>query len=66
MFEVSAFHVIRFCFGFPETLRLWSPGAFLDRICEKDYNLGKANSKSTKDYIVSILLNEYALQYTKL
>ncbi|CAG9785905.1 unnamed protein product [Diatraea saccharalis] len=35
-----------------EVLRLWSPGVALDRICNKDYNIGKANEKCDKDYII--------------
>uniref|UniRef100_A0A2H1VYP7 unspecific monooxygenase n=1 Tax=Spodoptera frugiperda TaxID=7108 RepID=A0A2H1VYP7_SPOFR len=32
-----------------EILRLWPPGFVLDRICHKDYNLGKPNPKAEKD-----------------
>nr|ARI68318.1 CYP9A112 [Mythimna separata] len=35
-----------------ELLRLWPPGVALDRICTKDYNLGKPNEKAEKDFIV--------------
>ncbi|NP_001341723.1 cytochrome P450 CYP9A17v2 [Helicoverpa armigera] len=35
-----------------ELLRLWPPGAALDRICTKDYNLGKPNDKAKHDFIV--------------
>ncbi|XP_059057973.1 cytochrome P450 9e2-like [Achroia grisella] len=35
-----------------EVLRLWPPAIGLDRVCIKDYNLGKPNSKSTEDYII--------------
>ncbi|CAH2105979.1 unnamed protein product [Euphydryas editha] len=35
-----------------EVLRLWPPGLALDRMCVKDYNLGKPNSKATEDYII--------------
>ncbi|CAH0723083.1 unnamed protein product, partial [Brenthis ino] len=35
-----------------EVLRLWPPGLVLDRLCVKDYNLGKPSSESTKDYII--------------
>ncbi|XP_013135366.1 PREDICTED: cytochrome P450 9e2-like [Papilio polytes] len=35
-----------------EVLRLWPPGVTMDRLCVKDYNLGKCNEKSTKDYVV--------------
>lgn len=27
----------------------------LDKICNKDYNMGRANEKASKDFIVSIL-----------
>nr|QPF77609.1 cytochrome P450 monooxygenase CYP9A124 [Ostrinia furnacalis] len=35
-----------------EVLRFWSAGVALDRVCNKDYNLGKPNSQATEDYIV--------------
>ncbi|CAD0254266.1 unnamed protein product [Spodoptera exigua] len=35
-----------------ELLRFWPPALALDRICTKDYNLGKPNSKAEKDYII--------------
>ncbi|XP_063381275.1 uncharacterized protein LOC134667798 [Cydia fagiglandana] len=35
-----------------ELLRLWTPGIALERICTKDYNLGRPNDKATKDYII--------------
>ncbi|XP_052740407.1 uncharacterized protein LOC112053802 [Bicyclus anynana] len=35
-----------------EVLRIWPPGLALDRVCVKDYNLGKPNDKATKDYII--------------
>ncbi|KAM3966419.1 cytochrome P450 9e2-like isoform 1-T3 [Aphomia sociella] len=35
-----------------EVLRLWPPAVVLDRICVKEYNLGKPNSKATEDYII--------------
>ncbi|KAM3960575.1 cytochrome P450 9e2-like [Aphomia sociella] len=35
-----------------EVLRLWPPGLALDRMCIKDYNLGRPNSTATKDYII--------------
>ncbi|KAM3960574.1 cytochrome P450 9e2-like [Aphomia sociella] len=35
-----------------EVLRLWPPGLGLDRMCIKDYNLGKPNNTATKDYII--------------
>nr|BAM73826.1 cytochrome P450 [Bombyx mori] len=35
-----------------EVLRLWPPVIALDRICVKDYNLGKPNDKSKEDFII--------------
>ncbi|CAH1645259.1 unnamed protein product [Spodoptera littoralis] len=35
-----------------ETIRLWPPGIVLDRICTKDYNMGKPNPQAEKDYIL--------------
>ncbi|CAG9785987.1 unnamed protein product [Diatraea saccharalis] len=35
-----------------ESLRLWTPAVILDRICTKDYNLGKPNDLATQDYII--------------
>ncbi|CAH0397698.1 unnamed protein product [Chilo suppressalis] len=35
-----------------EVLRLWPAAIALDRLCNKDYNLGKPNDKCEKDYIV--------------
>ncbi|XP_022830610.1 cytochrome P450 9e2-like [Spodoptera litura] len=35
-----------------ETLRLWPPAVTLDRICTKDYNMGKPNPKAEKDVIL--------------
>ncbi|XP_039754300.1 uncharacterized protein LOC120629425 [Pararge aegeria] len=35
-----------------EVLRMWPPGLALDRLCVKDYNLGRPNDKSTTDYII--------------
>ncbi|CAB3252953.1 unnamed protein product [Arctia plantaginis] len=35
-----------------EILRRWSPGLGLDRLCVKDYNMGKPNETSKEDYIV--------------
>ncbi|KAJ8728454.1 hypothetical protein PYW08_016839 [Mythimna loreyi] len=35
-----------------EVLRLWPAGVALDRVCDKDYNLGKPNDKAEKDYII--------------
>ncbi|KAM3966423.1 cytochrome P450 9e2-like [Aphomia sociella] len=35
-----------------EILRMWPPAMALDRVCIKDYNLGKPNNKATKDYII--------------
>ncbi|KAG6461827.1 cytochrome P450 9e2 [Manduca sexta] len=34
-----------------ETLRLWPPAVILDRLCIKDYNMGKPNNKADKDFI---------------
>ncbi|XP_075973978.1 cytochrome P450 9e2-like [Anticarsia gemmatalis] len=35
-----------------EVLRLWPPAIGMDRLCIKDYNMGKPNSKSEEDYII--------------
>ncbi|XP_046959632.1 probable cytochrome P450 9f2 isoform X2 [Vanessa cardui] len=35
-----------------EVLRLWPPGYGLDRICVKDYNMGKPNCDTKDDFIV--------------
>ncbi|CAG9785902.1 unnamed protein product [Diatraea saccharalis] len=35
-----------------EALRLWPAALGLDRVCTKDYNLGRANDKCDKDYII--------------
>ncbi|KAJ8728458.1 hypothetical protein PYW08_016843 [Mythimna loreyi] len=35
-----------------ELLRLWPPGIALDRVCTKDYNLGKPNENAEEDFIV--------------
>ncbi|XP_028160711.1 uncharacterized protein LOC114353086 [Ostrinia furnacalis] len=35
-----------------EVLRLWPAAMQLDRVCLKDYNLGKPNSGATQDYII--------------
>ncbi|CAH1645261.1 unnamed protein product [Spodoptera littoralis] len=35
-----------------EVLRFWPPALALDRLCTKDYNVGKPNAKAEKDYIV--------------
>nr|QPF77610.1 cytochrome P450 monooxygenase CYP9A151 [Ostrinia furnacalis] len=35
-----------------ELMRMWGPGFMVDRICIKDYNLGKPNKNSTEDYII--------------
>nr|QZP43566.1 cytochrome P450 monooxygenase CYP9A198 [Ephestia elutella] len=35
-----------------EVLRLWPPALALDRVCIKDYNLGRANDNTEKDYII--------------
>lgn len=39
---------------FSELFRFWPIGVDMDRICTKDFNLGKPNDKATSDYIVSI------------
>ncbi|XP_026318088.1 cytochrome P450 9e2-like [Hyposmocoma kahamanoa] len=35
-----------------ETLRLWPPSVFLDRYCNKDYNIGKPNEQASDDYVI--------------
>ncbi|CAG9785903.1 unnamed protein product [Diatraea saccharalis] len=35
-----------------EVLRFWPAAIALDRVCTKDYNLGRANDKCDKDYII--------------
>ncbi|XP_050683809.1 cytochrome P450 9e2-like isoform X7 [Leptidea sinapis] len=35
-----------------EVLRLWPPGILLDRICCKDYNMGKPNKYEKRDFIL--------------
>ncbi|XP_064071914.1 uncharacterized protein LOC113394864 [Vanessa tameamea] len=35
-----------------EVLRLWPPAVALDRICTKDYNMGKPNDNAEKDFIM--------------
>ncbi|XP_047529705.1 uncharacterized protein LOC125065894 [Vanessa atalanta] len=35
-----------------EVLRLWPPGIGLERVCAKDYNMGKPNDKAEKDFIM--------------
>ncbi|CAK1596641.1 unnamed protein product [Parnassius mnemosyne] len=45
-----------------EVLRMWAPGVALDRLCIKDYNLGKPNKQATQDYIVS---NRYIVRQIK-
>lgn len=35
-----------------EALRKWPPAQGLDRLCVKDYNMGKPNEKSKKDFII--------------
>ncbi|XP_013135368.1 PREDICTED: cytochrome P450 9e2-like isoform X2 [Papilio polytes] len=35
-----------------EVLRLWPPALALDRLCVKDYSLGKANKNCNVDYVV--------------
>nr|CAZ65619.1 cytochrome P450 [Cnaphalocrocis medinalis] len=50
-----------------EVLRLWPPGIAMDRICVKDYNLGKPNDKATSDYIIrkgeSIMIPAWAIHH---
>lgn len=48
-----SYHAITNSWLFPEMLRLWPPAIAMDRICLKDYNAGKPNSKATEDFIVS-------------
>ncbi|KAL0841632.1 hypothetical protein ABMA28_015287 [Loxostege sticticalis] len=35
-----------------EVLRLWPAAMQLDRVCVKDYNMGKPNNTATQDYII--------------
>nr|AAD25104.1 cytochrome P450 CYP9A1v2 [Heliothis virescens] len=35
-----------------EGLRLWPPAAVVDRVCVKDYNIGRPNEQATKDLII--------------
>nr|BBE49548.1 cytochrome P450 monooxygenase [Adoxophyes honmai] len=35
-----------------ELLRLWPPAVATDRVCNKEYNLGRPNDKAAKDYIM--------------
>ncbi|KAL0893430.1 hypothetical protein ABMA27_015015 [Loxostege sticticalis] len=35
-----------------EVLRVWTAAVALDRMCNKDYNIGRPNDKATEDYIV--------------
>ncbi|KAJ2939820.1 hypothetical protein O0L34_g18014 [Tuta absoluta] len=35
-----------------ELLRMWPPASAIDRLCIKDYNLGKPNDTATEDYIM--------------
>ncbi|XP_047994990.1 cytochrome P450 9e2-like [Leguminivora glycinivorella] len=35
-----------------ELLRMWTPGGTLERICTKDYNLGRPSDSATEDYII--------------
>ncbi|KAL0841633.1 hypothetical protein ABMA28_015288 [Loxostege sticticalis] len=48
-----------------ELMRKWTPGFMIDRLCIKDYNLGKPNNEATEDYIVrrgeSIMFPVWAL-----
>lgn len=47
-----------------ESLRKWPPALALDRLCNKDYNLGKPNDKAPEDYIIrkgfSVIIPVYA------
>ncbi|CAD0199598.1 unnamed protein product [Chrysodeixis includens] len=36
-----------------ELLRRWPPAVAMDRVCNKDYNLGRPNDKADRDFIVS-------------
>lgn len=36
-----------------ENLRVWPPAINIERVCVKPYNIGKANDKSEKDFIVT-------------
>ncbi|KAG6461806.1 hypothetical protein O3G_MSEX012872 [Manduca sexta] len=50
-----------------ETLRLWPPLVALDRLCVKDYNLGRANRKCKKDFIIrkgeSVAISVYSIHH---
>ncbi|CAG5032383.1 unnamed protein product [Parnassius apollo] len=50
-----------------EVLRIWSLGIVLERICTKDYNLGKTNEEATQDYIVrkgeSVMIPVWAIHH---
>ncbi|XP_063381049.1 cytochrome P450 9e2-like [Cydia fagiglandana] len=35
-----------------ESLRLWPPAIATDRVCTKDYNLGRPNNTATQDFIL--------------
>nr|BBE49547.1 cytochrome P450 monooxygenase [Adoxophyes honmai] len=37
-----------------EALRLWPPAIASERLCVKEYNLGKAHEKATTDYIMKV------------
>lgn len=47
-----------------EVLRLWPPAVFLDRQCNRDYNMGKPNKAAEKDFILrkgsGIIIPTYA------
>ncbi|CAK1596657.1 unnamed protein product [Parnassius mnemosyne] len=50
-----------------EVLRIWPSGVILDRICNKDYNLGKPNEEATQDYFVrkgeSVIIPAWAIHH---
>ncbi|CAG5032346.1 unnamed protein product [Parnassius apollo] len=50
-----------------EVLRMWAPGVALDRLCIKDYNLGKPNKQAIEDYIIrkgeSIMIPIWAIHH---
>lgn len=35
-----------------ETLRMWPPHLYLDRMCVKDFNLGKSHPRASQDYLM--------------
>nr|ULR85584.1 cytochrome P450 [Spodoptera frugiperda] len=50
-----------------EVLRLWPPNVVLDRVCTKDYNMGKPNPAAEKDFIIRkgspIMIPSYAFHH---